>query len=99
MTPKFAATNYDFTPFIAARNYIGGEWVEPSGDHTLDIINPRHGKAMSTVTESTYEDIDDAVKAAQAVLAEWQAWPLRERAQVLSQASPRSTSPLWCLCG
>ncbi len=86
MTPKFTATNYDFTEFIPARNYIGGQWVEPSGDHTIDIINPRHGKVMSTLTESTYDDIDAAVQAAKAALADWQAWPLRERAQVMYKA-------------
>jgi malonate-semialdehyde dehydrogenase (acetylating)/methylmalonate-semialdehyde dehydrogenase len=83
MIPKFKATNYDFTEFVPARNYIGGTWCDPSGTGTLDVVNPRHGQAMSSLKESTYADIDAAVAAAKAALPAWKAWPLRERAQIL----------------
>lgn len=80
--PKFSANSNDFTEFVEAKNWIGGEWVDPSGEETLDVINPRYGKAMSTVTMSTREDVDRAVRAAKAAFPAWRDWPMRERAQV-----------------
>jgi malonate-semialdehyde dehydrogenase (acetylating)/methylmalonate-semialdehyde dehydrogenase len=86
MTHSFNANNYELTPFAEARNYIGGEWVDASGDHVEPIINPRHGKAMSTVRFSTAGDVSDAVTAAAAAQVEWAALPIRERATVLYRA-------------
>ncbi len=83
---RFTAESYDFATFPQARNYIGGDWVAPSGERTDDVVNPRHGRAMSTVGYSTYADVDAAVKAAEAALPEWRDWPLRERAQVMYAA-------------
>lgn len=81
--PTFSATSYDFATYTDADNWIGGEWQKPSGDGRLDIINPRHGKAMSTVGVSTSADIDAAVAAARAAFPAWSATPIRERAAVL----------------
>jgi len=86
MTARFTASSYDFTAYIPARNYVGGAWREPTGSDTIEIINPRHGRSMSRLTESTYADIDAAVAAAKAALPEWKTWPLRERAQVMYKA-------------
>jgi malonate-semialdehyde dehydrogenase (acetylating) / methylmalonate-semialdehyde dehydrogenase len=86
MTPSFNATTYDFTEYVPAQNWIGGEWRAPSGSETLDVINPRYGKAMSTVGMSTYEDIDAAVSAAKVAFASWKDWPLRDRAHILYKA-------------
>ncbi len=84
MIPAFGAKNDEFTQFVPARNYYGGEWRDPiSSKATLDVINPRFGKVMSTVCMSGKEDVDAAVKAASVASAEWREWPLRERAQVL----------------
>ncbi len=80
--PNFAARSYDFTSFVPARNFIGGEWRDPSGDEH-PVLNPRYGKAMATVRYSTADDVDDAVRAAKAAQVAWAAWPIRERAQVL----------------
>lgn len=84
MIPPFAAKSYDFTDFVPARNYIGGEWRDPiSSKASLDIINPRFGKTMSRVAMSGRDDVDAAVKAAAAANTDWRHWPIRERAQVL----------------
>ncbi|MFT4977860.1 MAG: malonate-semialdehyde dehydrogenase (acetylating)/methylmalonate-semialdehyde dehydrogenase [Myxococcota bacterium] len=79
----FSASSYAFTPWVEARNLIGGAWVpprEPRGN--LDIINPRHGRAMAQVTLSGAADVDAAVKAARVNLKDWQERPIRERAAV-----------------
>ncbi len=47
MTTPFAATSYDFTEFVPARNYIAGAFHEASGDTVQDVVNPRFGQAMS----------------------------------------------------
>jgi malonate-semialdehyde dehydrogenase (acetylating)/methylmalonate-semialdehyde dehydrogenase len=78
----FNATSYDFTEFAPANNYIGGEWVEPKGRERIDVINPRFGKAMSTVPMCGAEEVDAAVQAAKRALPAWRDLPLRERAHV-----------------
>jgi len=83
MATTFAAKNYDFTTFVPARNLIGGEWSEPVGAKKLDIVNPRYGKAMSSVAMSGTGEVDAAVRAGAAAFADWRHWPIRERAQVL----------------
>jgi len=86
MIPKFSATSYDFTEYVPARNYIGGQWRDPSGSGTLEVINPRYGRAMSSVGMSTAADVDAAVAAAAEALPAWREWPTRERAHVMYKA-------------
>jgi len=84
MTTTFPATNYDFTTFQTARNLIGGSWRDPaSSKQKIDVVNPRFGKAMSTVAMSGADDVDAAVKAGMRAFASWREWPIRERALVL----------------
>ncbi len=84
MIPAFSAKSYDFTEFVPARNYVGGAWVDPkSSKATLEVLNPRWGKAMSKVVMSAREDVDAAVASGKEAFAKWREWPIRERAQVL----------------
>lgn len=85
MIQRFEAVDYQFTPYLAARNYIGGEWRDASGG-SLDVENPRYGRAMSTVGMSTADDVDAAVQAARAAFTDWKEWPLRDRAHILYRA-------------
>ena len=86
MIPHFSATSYDFTEYVPARNYIGGEWRDASSTEKLDVTNPRHGRVISTVGMSTEADVAAAVQAAKVAFAEWKSWPMRERAQILYKA-------------
>ncbi len=79
---KFAAKSYDFTKFVDAKNWIGGEWVSPSGTDVHEVINPRFGKAMASVRMSTADDVASAVRAAKAAYPAWKEMPMRERAQI-----------------
>lgn len=82
--PAFTADSYDFRTWVDARNFIGGQWVDAIDAHgTLDVVNPRWGKAMAKVTMSGAADVDAAVKAAKAALPDWRDRPMRERAQVM----------------
>lgn len=49
-------------------NLIGGKWVPSSSSHSETVFNPATGEAIHSVPLSTFEDIDQAVQAAQ--------WPL-----------------------
>ncbi|MCA9488972.1 MAG: CoA-acylating methylmalonate-semialdehyde dehydrogenase [Myxococcales bacterium] len=86
MNLDFPARSYDFAPFADPRNWIGGEWREASGSEVAPIDNPRHGQAMAHVRYSTAGDVDAAVKAAKAALAEWRSVPIRDRAYVMYRA-------------
>ena len=82
MVPEFSATSYDFVEYIPARNYIGGEFVDSAELETQPVINPRFGRAMSSVSFSGAAEVDQAVQAAKAAYPAWKALPVRERAYV-----------------
>jgi aldehyde dehydrogenase (NAD+) len=44
--------------------FIGGEWVEPAGTGTIDVISPHSEELVGRVPEGTAADIDRAVNAA-----------------------------------
>ncbi|HKF92279.1 MAG TPA: aldehyde dehydrogenase [Acidimicrobiia bacterium] len=46
------------------RLFIGGEWVEPAGTGTIDVISPHTEELVGRVPEGTAADIDRAVAAA-----------------------------------
>jgi malonate-semialdehyde dehydrogenase (acetylating) / methylmalonate-semialdehyde dehydrogenase len=83
MIPTFEGTSYDFRNYVKAQNVIGGSLVDGSAGESLDVINPRFAKAMSTCPMSAASDVDDAVTAAKKALPQWSSLPIRDRAQVL----------------
>ncbi|HXG96080.1 MAG TPA: CoA-acylating methylmalonate-semialdehyde dehydrogenase [Gemmatimonadales bacterium] len=64
------------------RNYIGGEWVAPSGEY-LDLSNPATGEQLGRVPLSGGRDVDHAVAAAQAAFLKWRQVPPVVRARYL----------------
>jgi acyl-CoA reductase-like NAD-dependent aldehyde dehydrogenase len=60
--------------------FIGGEWVDPAGDGTIDVINPTTEEAVGRIPEGTAEDADRAVRAARAAFDSWSQTPAEERA-------------------
>jgi aldehyde dehydrogenase (NAD+) len=46
------------------RLFIGGEWVEPAGSRTIDVVSPHSEELVGRVPEGTEADIDRAVAAA-----------------------------------
>jgi acyl-CoA reductase-like NAD-dependent aldehyde dehydrogenase len=61
--------------------YIGGEWVEPSGEGTIEVINPATEEVMGRVPEGTPADVDRAVAAARQAFETWSVTPLEVRAE------------------
>ncbi|MGA1073006.1 MAG: aldehyde dehydrogenase family protein [Pseudohongiellaceae bacterium] len=65
--------------------YINGEWVEPAGRETIDVINPATEEAFATISMGTAEDVDAAAKAARAAFPAWSQSSVEERVTVLKK--------------
>ena len=60
--------------------FIGGEWVEPAGTGTIEVVNPTSEEVIGRIPEGTAEDADRAVRAARAAFDGWAARSPYERA-------------------
>ncbi len=65
--------------------YIGGEWVEPTGRDTLDVINPATEEAIGTVALGTPADVDRAVAAARTAFENFSQTPVAQRIALLER--------------
>ena len=63
--------------------YVGGQWVEPHGQRTLDVINPATEQAVGAVRMGDAEDVDAAVAAAKAAFATYSQSTREERIALL----------------
>lgn len=70
-------------------NYIGGEWVAPSGGQYFENESPVIGKTVSKVPRSTKEDVDKAVAAAHEAQKSWGETSPTERSNVLLKIADR----------
>jgi malonate-semialdehyde dehydrogenase (acetylating)/methylmalonate-semialdehyde dehydrogenase len=81
--PRFEAKGYEHTPFVDAKNWIGGEWQGARSGATFPVDNPRHGQIIGHAPDSGHEDVAAAVAAAKAAFPAWRATPIKERVQIL----------------
>ncbi|MBI4179494.1 CoA-acylating methylmalonate-semialdehyde dehydrogenase [bacterium] len=65
------------------RNFIGGRWTSPRSDHGRQAVDPATGELIAKVTESTQEEIREAVNAAEHAAPQWAATPVKDRASYL----------------
>jgi aldehyde dehydrogenase (NAD+) len=63
--------------------YVNGQWVEPIGKGTSEVINPATGEISATVAYGNSEDVDAAVKAARNAFDSWSQTSAAERAAYL----------------
>jgi malonate-semialdehyde dehydrogenase (acetylating)/methylmalonate-semialdehyde dehydrogenase len=70
-------------------NYVGGAWVPSTSTETLDVTNPATGETLARVPLSSSADLDAAVSAARAGLAEWRAVSTIARARKLFELRER----------
>ena len=63
-------------------NFVGGDWVETTGEKVRAIVSPVTGKTLAEVADASAEDIDRAVAAARAAQPKWAAFSAWERAKV-----------------
>jgi betaine-aldehyde dehydrogenase len=63
--------------------FVGGEWVEPEGAESLEVINAATEEVMGTVPGCTPVAVDRAVAAARAAFESWSQTSRQERARYL----------------
>src|SRR4051794_4496716 len=76
-----APLTHDAEPIVRDKLYIGGEWVDPVGDGTLEVVDSPTEKVMGRVPEATAADVDRAVAAARSAFEVWSQVPAYDRAQ------------------
>lgn len=59
--------------------YIDGNWVGPSAERELEVINPANETAFAVISLGSEADVDRAVSAARAAFQQWSAAPHAER--------------------
>ena len=65
--------------------YINGEWVEPNGKETLEVINPATEQACGTIALGNQSDVDAAVAAAKAAFPSFSQTSREERLELLEK--------------
>ena len=60
--------------------FIGGEWVEPQGSETIEVVNSTSEDVMATIPACTPADADLAVRAARDAFDSWSQTSREERA-------------------
>lgn len=86
MTTTSTTTTQDTIPSYD-KLFIGGEWVAPSSDATIDVISPITGEKIASVPEAQNADMDAAVAAARKAFDEgpWPKMSPAERAKILAR--------------
>ena len=74
---------------VRDRLFIGGEWVEPAGDGTIDVINPSTEEVVGRVPEGTPEDAARAVRPHAMPSTSWSTTTPHERAELLAAVSAK----------
>jgi aldehyde dehydrogenase (NAD+) len=72
---------------VRDRLYIGGEWVEPAGSGTIEVLDSTTEEVIGRVPEGTTEDVDRGAKAARSGFEAWSQVPLGDRLDACSAIS------------
>jgi aminomuconate-semialdehyde/2-hydroxymuconate-6-semialdehyde dehydrogenase len=68
---------------IYLKNYIGGELVGPVNNEHIDNYDPSRGQVYSQIPDSTKEDVDKAVEAAEKAFPLWSGLSKSERSDYM----------------
>ena len=71
------------------QNFVNGNFVASSGDAWIDVRNPSTGALICAVPESTQQDVDEAIAAAEAAQKSWEKEPSASRAKLLRALAAR----------
>jgi acyl-CoA reductase-like NAD-dependent aldehyde dehydrogenase len=72
---------------VRDRLYVGGEWVEPAGSETIEVVDSTTERVIGRIPEGTPEDVDRAVKAARAGFEVWRDVPVEQRVEACTAIS------------
>ncbi|MGH9037782.1 MAG: aldehyde dehydrogenase family protein, partial [Acidimicrobiia bacterium] len=70
-------------PEFQARNWIGGQWVDPETAALDDVIDPATGEVIFRAASSGAADVDRAVQAAAGAFGSWGSTTPRQRSEAL----------------
>ncbi|MHA2365485.1 MAG: CoA-acylating methylmalonate-semialdehyde dehydrogenase [Candidatus Hodarchaeales archaeon] len=65
------------------KNYINGEWVEPSSKKYISVLNPATQEILAECPNSNREDVDSAIQIALKAFQEWRRTPVLSRTRYL----------------
>jgi acyl-CoA reductase-like NAD-dependent aldehyde dehydrogenase len=64
------------------RNFVGGDWVDSTGDSVREIVSPVTGEKLADAPDASREDVGRAARAAREAQPGWAALSAWERAEV-----------------
>ncbi len=65
------------------KNYVNGEWVDPTSGKYIDVENPSTGELIARSPLSSTEDTNRAIEAAAAAFPGWSTMPVERRVEPL----------------
>lgn len=65
--------------------YIDGQWVDPIGGNSLDVINPSTEEVCATITLGGEADVEAAVSAARRAFVDWSVTDKAERLALMKR--------------
>ncbi|KAI1386793.1 aldehyde dehydrogenase [Hypoxylon trugodes] len=65
--------------------YVNGQWIEAKSGKRFDIIDPGTDRKFASCPDMAAEDVDDAVKAAQAAFQTYRTFTPRARSELLTK--------------
>lgn len=65
------------------KNYIAGQWVEPSTGEYIPDVDPGNGETVAEVPVSSRQDAERAIAAAEAAYQSWRKYPAPKRGEIL----------------
>jgi len=65
--------------------FVDGAWSKPSGQGTIDVVNPSTEEVIARIPECNAEDVDRAVRAARAAFDGWSQTPVAARVDNLKK--------------
>ncbi len=67
--------------------YIDGNWIEPSGEGSIEVINPTNEQVIGSVPAGSDSDANAAVEAARSAFPGWSTTSVEDRAEFLNRLS------------
>ena len=72
--------------------YIGGEWVDPAGSETIEVVDPATEAVIGAIPRGSPEDVDRAVAAARPAFDAWSQVALEDRLEALDAIAAALTA-------
>jgi aldehyde dehydrogenase (NAD+) len=70
-------------PQVKDKLYIDGQWVDPTGSETIDVVSASTEEVIGRIPQGTPEDVDRAVAAARRAFETWSQTGIAERAEMM----------------